>query len=403
MNNIGFKLYIIFIISWFLNLPNRIVILGDIRFDMLLFSVIVLLAIYENINRPKITSNVIHNVAIILILYVILTIPFTEWPGSVLKYGLVSFSKAVCFYYFTVIFINTEYKLKIMIATYILCQSYRVVEPLYLHMTQGYWGSAASMLGGMEVMPRLAGSPWDVLNPNGLAAVIISIMPFIISYSKLNWKMKINILLMMPLLIYALILTASRSGMIGAVMVFMYNIYISKKKYIIIPIAALSILYIYTNLTTNLQDRYLSIISSETKHSETAHGRISGSLAAAKLVLHKPIIGHGLGTSLEANANYGTIAQIPHNLFIEVGVELGTAGLAIYLWFLYVIIKEFKNKLMINTAAQEASFLSQTCNGMIPWLIILIVFSLASYGLHTPNWYLFGGLTVVISRLSKNI
>lgn len=113
----------------------------------------------------------------ILIIYAILTIPFVQWPGSVIKYGIEGFIKAVVFYYFTVTFVNSEKKLKLLVFVFIACQTFRIVKPLYLHVAEGYWGSAASM-AGWERLDRLSGAPHDIVNPNGLAFIIVSVIPF---------------------------------------------------------------------------------------------------------------------------------------------------------------------------------------------------------------------------------
>ena len=44
-------------------------------------------------------------------------------------------------------------------------------------MTNAYWGDAAH-IGGGEFLNRLSGAPSDVINPNGLAFVIIIALPF---------------------------------------------------------------------------------------------------------------------------------------------------------------------------------------------------------------------------------
>src|SRR2546430_8139392 len=65
-----------------------------------------------------------------------------------------------------------------LLVVYVATQLWRVLEPLYLHVTSGYWGSATS-LGNWESMDRLARSPYDIINPNGLGFVIIMTLPLL--------------------------------------------------------------------------------------------------------------------------------------------------------------------------------------------------------------------------------
>ncbi len=402
MNELGLVLYIIFTISWFLHLGTRIPILGIIRFDLIL---VILLIIISYINRNidnEYDKTEVDSSLIILIAYSIITLPLAEWPGSVIRYGIPNFIKAVVFYYFTIIFITNEKKLKLFIFVYLICQTYRVIEPLYLHITSGYWGSFASMEGG-EVLLRLSGGPSDTINPNGLAAVIVTIIPFYYFLSELTWKNKIILVTLLPVFIYALLLTASRSGMIGLAIILMGIIYLSKKRYLIMALTIIAFFIIFPNLSPDQQDRYLSIFQSNTKNAATAEGRLTGTLSTMKLILHKPIIGHGLGTSAEANANYGNMpmALMPHNLFIEVGIELGLIGLILFLKFMKSIIMNYLRCYKMLKIKYSKGFLMKINEAMLILLLLNIVMSFASYGLNLPGWYLFAGLSVVIMRISK--
>src|SRR5262249_35292679 len=141
---------------------------------------------------------------LILLVYSILTVPFVEWPGSVIKVGLPNFIKAIVFYYFTIAFVKTERDLKLLIVVFLAGQVFRVLEPLYLNVTQGYFGSQASMAGGTESLDRLSGGPYDVVNPNGLAFIIctaLSLLYFLMSRS--SWKLRILLLPIAALLLYA--------------------------------------------------------------------------------------------------------------------------------------------------------------------------------------------------------
>ena len=100
-------------------------------------------------------------------------------------------------------------------------------------------------------------------------------------------------------------------------------------------------------LSPDMQDRYLSIIGKGEKNAETMDERIEGTEQQFLVALHRPIFGHGLGTSPEANANFTTSGpymgwELPaHNLYLEVAQELGFVGLAIFLLFMKSIYTGF--------------------------------------------------------------
>ena len=141
MEEIGFKLYLLFMVSWFIHLASRIPFLGAIRFDLILAGLLLLITfvLITQKGGKDFATNDTEKYLTILILYVIFTIPFVRWPGSVIQYGIEGFIKEIVFYYFTVTFVNSEKKLNLLVFVFIACQSFRVVEPLYLHVTEGYW------------------------------------------------------------------------------------------------------------------------------------------------------------------------------------------------------------------------------------------------------------------------
>lgn len=397
MRDIGFKLYLLFTASWYLHLASRIPVLGTLRIDLLLALLLLAMAFIGRAGWGQRGSSDIEKILKVLIIYAIATFPLAKWPGTVLKIGLPAFIKAFVFYYFTVSFIDSERKLKILMFVYLACQTFRVLEPLYLHITEGYWGSAASMLGGAEFMMRLSGAPADVVNPNGLASIIFSIFPFLYFYAPLSWKNRVVFALLTPPLLYAMVLTGSRSGIIGLGVALIGIVYKSNKKAILIPAIAMCAVVIFLNLSPDQQDRYLSIVKSDTKHGSTAHGRITGIEDNFRLFMKRPVFGFGLGTAEEANYHYGTSNQPPHNLYMEIGIQLGLFGIILFVLFMKSTMENIvlvHNLAMLNF--DNNTFLVKTINAVQILFIIEVIFSLSSYGLFVPSWYFLGGLSAVL-------
>ena len=399
MHDKGFVLYLLFVISWFTHLPGRIPILGAIRFDLILVSILMVLALVRPKEEEHETTNVEKYLKIIII-FAIVTLPFVEWPGSVLRFGLERFVKAVVFYFFTVKFVRDTGQLKLFMAVFLGCQVFRVLEPLYLHVTTGYWGSAASM-ANWEFMSRLSGAPHDIVNPNGLAFIIVSVLPFVYYYAKLNKKIFLISLLLIPAMIWALILTASRSGFIALLAVIGLIVLKTRYKFFMAVALVLCVFVSYPFLSANTKDRYFSIVSSDTKNAATSEGRIEGVKKSFQVALRKPIVGHGLGTSKEASWNFGQSTHLAHNLYAEVAQELGFFGLFIFILYIISIFKELKNAEIQwqPEDAQELNFIQLSYCALWVFFFMNLVFSLASYGLSSYEWYLMPALIVVLGRI----
>lgn len=395
----AFTLYLLYLISFFLHIPARIAFLGLVRFDLLLVAFIAFSILSSNNGKSDglATSS---KYLFALTVYAVISLPLVEWPGSVIGGGFESFVKGVIFYFFTVSLVKDVNRLKILLIVFVVCNVIRIIEPLVLNLTTGYLGSRTH-LGYGEFAGRLSGAPSDVINPNGLAFVIASVFPFLhYLYAPKDKKTFIIYLILVPILIYTMSLTLSRSGVI-ALAIIAFGIWLkSKRKVLVIFLCSLGLVVTFFNLNDIQKDRYLSIVSSDAKQSASAEGRIEGWFSDFRVAMNRPIFGHGLGSSREANWNVAGKDQISHILWAEVWQEVGLIGLIIFILYLKSMISNFLEAgKLVKANLNSDDFLYRCVQAMQVWLLMNLLFSLASYGLKSYEWYLFGGLSVVILNL----
>ena len=120
--------------------------------------------------------------------------------------------------------------------------------------------------------------------------------------------------------------------------------------------------------------------------------------------MRRPLFGHGLGTSREANANFGGNDQPSHNLYTEVAQEIGFLGLILFVAILYTVATNLYTTLaIVRSRPQAEDYLKRLTDALQVWLALNLVFSLASYGLTSYEWYSMAGLSEVVRKLaSKN-
>jgi O-antigen ligase len=400
MSAFGFRLYLLFVCSWFLHLPARIPGLESARADLLLVGTIFALTLLmPKEAEPVATDRRTKTLLWTLVAYAALTIPLVEWPGSVARIGFPNFFKAFVFYYFTASLITTEDRLRKLLITFLGCQMFRVFEPLYLHVTEGYWGSAA-MMSGWEMMNRLAGAPNDVVNPNGLAAIVLTIVPLLHYLTAGNVKGRLIYVASMPPLLWALILTGSRSGMLGLAAIALQVWWKSRQKIMLTATVVVAVILVLPYLDANLTDRYRSIFDSNTKNATTSHDRMEGLRMNLNVAMRRPLFGYGLGTSKEANWNYGATDLPAHNLYLEALQEVGIFGTVLFIAVVGSVVMGLRR---LAHALRSATSPPPLLVHLVPGLQVLIgmnlLFSFASYGLSMYDWYLAAGLTDVIVRL----
>jgi O-antigen ligase len=405
---LAFRLYLMLIVMTLLSIPSRLPVLGMIRPTLVfvgLISFIILRARSGQERKDLSSSTRLLNT---LIIYILISVPFVAWPGSVFKHGLDVFIKAVVFFYFTVQLVDSLPRLRTFVATVFGCQVLRVLEPLFLNLTTGYWGSYADM-GDGYVLERLAGAPNDIVNPNGLAFVILTALPFLyyLIGGLRSTIMKLAVAGLLAAMLYALVLTGSRSGMVGLLVIVAAIIFRSERRAAILTVAAIAAVLLVGVMTPDMKDRYLSLTDSDTRNAATTQGRIQHMLDEVEVASRRPFVGHGLGTSQEALANEAGRYQPSHNLYLEVMIELGMIGLVIYLLFLASIfgnLREVRAAILSHGKQRDQDggnwqFYERCTGATLVLALMCLVFSIASYGLSEFYWYLIAGMSVALRNL----
>jgi hypothetical protein len=403
VNNFIFWLYIYFVIDFFLHLSERIPGYGVIRPTLVLVILLTIFLISQKDKFKGMGDDPVLKKIKWLIIYVIITLPLVTWPGSVLLNNIPVFVKAVVFFFFTALIIDTEKRLKIFLCVFITSQIFRVLEPLYMNITSGYWGDKTH-LGHGEFASRLSGAPADVVNPNGLGFVIVTIVPYLyyLAWQSPSKLLKLFSLGVSPLLMYALVLTMSRGAFVALLVVLWMIFKDSRHKFFLIIVLIVSLVGVWSNLSDDHKDRYLSLVSSSAQQSGSVEGRWRGMINEFGVALERPLIGHGLGTSKEAKTHAGVGWLISHNLYIEVLIELGFVGFVIFFLFLKSIYNKYKENLAaikLYHSSDESAFICRlnTAFNAVFWMYA--VYSINYFGLSTYYWYLFAGLTIAFSRI----
>lgn len=394
-----FFMFILYQLEFFLHASARIPGLGIIRPNLLLFVIIAVLLILQRERVSYRFNQPILKAFSAFLLMLLFTLPFVKYPGSVVKENVALFMKAIVFLYFSALVLDSEKRLKISLFVFIGCQVARVLEPLYLNVTSGYWGSS-TYLGGSEFANRLSGAPSDVINPNELGFVIATVIPFL-HYFLLprSFWIKIIYFCLLALLLYALILTMSRGAFLALLVVGWFVFKDSKNKVLFVSFGVMVVIAALGVMNDNQKERYLSLFSSETKQSATAEGRMTGMVNEFKLGFERPIFGFGLGTTAEAKFNTWGRSKASHNMYGEILIETGLVGLCFFLRFVWTIRKELKIGLnMANSHDQFYKTLFKILN-IVFWMFA--VYSINYWGLSQYYWYNLAGLVIAASFLMR--
>lgn len=408
MSNGIFWLYIYFLLDFFLHFSARVPAYGVIR-PTLLLVLIIAAALFANKEKLKgYASDPISQALIALFIYVLVSLPLVEWPGSVIKNNLGDFVKAVVFFFFTSMILDSERRLRIFLIVYVGCQVFRVLEPLYMHLTSGYWGSY-TYIGGGDFAGRLAGSPYDVINPNELGFVIVTAIPYmhyLLFTSSFKWKLLYVCLL--PALLYAMILSMSRGALLAFMVIAGMVFLKSRYKMGLIVLAVVMLMAAIAVMSPLQKERYFGLFgfAGEGKtSSKTLEGRKELIIDEFLLGLDRPIVGHGLGTTPEAKTHKWGKRQASHNMYGELLIEIGLIGAFFFVRYMVRIYQGVKHNQRLMNDPERADlpdFYKNLNTTLICVFWMFVVYSLNYWGLSQYYWYLFGGLILAFSRLVQS-
>lgn len=403
----GYFLFMIYTVSFFFRLPERFSVLGALRFDFILGSVLLAFSFFRIFSQKQNRNGgepLATWMLAAIIGYIILTLPFVEWPGTVLRLGLIDFLKSAVFYIFAIAFIKDQKQLKNYVFLYFASLLFIVLEPLYLYLSQGRLGYVDYSMGEVG-FSRLSGATNKVGgNPNGLASVIAISIPFIFFYYKYYTSRFFKLLLvsLVPVLLYALVLTGSRSGLLATITAVIVCALKSKAKVLNIIIILLIAIGILTQLGGIHKQRYETLVDKNIEGRGGVDGRVEHIRRGLSIFADRPIVGYGIGTYKEANYNVNGEDLVSHNFYIGVLVELGIIGFILYFLFITGI---FKNIYRIKKAhlarPPEDRYLAVLADLLESILITQLVFSIFAGGPSYYIWFLLAGVTIVALKFTN--
>ena len=400
VSNFTFAVYILFIFEFFMHLSARFSVIGIMRPTVIFFILLSLLLISQTAKFKDREKSSIFSAINILIIYLIVSLPLVEYPGSVIRVNLIVFIKAIVFFYFTALVVDTEKRLITTIKVFVGTQLFRIFEPLFLHITTGYWGDK-TYSGGGEFAGRLGGAPSDVINANELGFVIVTVIPFLhyLLMPRGFFSKILYFALLIPML-YALMLTMSRGSFLASLIIG-WMIFKESKHKLIILIAVIGLTVAAWGQMDGFQkDRYLSLVGASEKNNKTTEGRLNGIIKEFQLGFNRPIVGHGVGTTPEMKYHKLGRRQASHNMYGELLIEIGLLGFIFFLRYILSIKKElFKFKETLTSKDEKESYYGRLSKVFTAVFFMYAFYSLNYWGLSQYYWYLFGGLVLATVRL----
>jgi hypothetical protein len=307
-------------------------------------------------------------------LFAAVMVPFSAWPGGAFVFWENELTPLLIFYFVIAGCATNVDECMSLVKAMCLCGFFLCFEIIFLCTP-----SVSRGLTGTHALDR-----------NDLALTLVYIFPFVLTVLQTGRKFeRVWALCLAALLFGSIVRTGSRGGVIGLFFVVLASTFLHGakrwKKVLVISLCIGSIFFFSKNLTTRFEAVWNG---TDYNYSE---GRIKVWEEGAGLFVSHLITGVGAGQFGTASGmTYGPASwRAPHDVLLEIGVELGIPGLILFIVIVYSVWENTRKGLaaisaqrntrmkvlLLNTRISllgflvSGLFLSQAYSPLVPFLL----------------------------------
>lgn len=303
--------------------------------------------------------------------------------------------KLAIFYVMVVASINDAGDLKRMLWAFILIVGWTSYDPIsnFLH------GVVSTHAYGTVATGRFGAAAGHV----GLANTLNQGIPltYYFTFCSKDPKAKIILYAILGLAIVAIVLSKSRGGFVGLLVIVMGVTYLSKEKGKTIAIS-IPLLVIVAVLTGQEYLTRMSTISDGIHGSRSAGDRYMGLLNGISMMIKRPLLGVGIGCYAEARLQYFRYYFYAHNLYGELFGELGLASAAWFFWIYALFRKSRELKQRVDGDPNSQQLLYYVLCGVQLGLFVRLVLGNFSHCAFIWFWFLMAALVIAIENILVN-
>jgi O-antigen ligase len=363
---------------------------------------IALLSLFVNKQKPLVTPVVTKR----LLWFwgaMFLSVPFAFWPGGAFEFTI-NFGKTILYHYLVINTVTTWKRFHAIVVVFVALIGWIALGSLWAYANGSF--DANALRNGLE---RAQGLTTSNGNPNALAMTMVSALPIIaiVFASGKAWERMLALLVVLAALI-STVLTGSRTGVTTLVALVLVFVVTRKKGLFYVPVILVVALIGWQFVPQMYKNRYMEItgIVEGQKVDESFEARRLTRQAGLAMFLDNPVTGVGAGQFGVANGTHywpGKGPKLwlnPHNLYLQLGAELGIIGIVAWIWFataffqeVFAVKREFKGRAYPALA------------GLFPYACLFCLFTLflsgwSGHNLYRNLWYQLSALIAVLHRIS---
>ena len=339
-------------------------------------------------------------IAALLLVWAVVTIPFSYWPGGSINLLTELYLKTLAIFLLIVNVVSTVRRLRIVAWALTLMS-----VPLALQAVENFSGGVYVRGGVDQAVKRIVGYEAGLTqNPNDLALMLNLIMPLAVALfltTHAPWA-RIGLFGIVALQVVAIVATFSRAGFLTLAVVLISALASSGRSdrhwaWTVLIVAIVCVPLLPTAYVSHL----FTITDIDTDPTGSAQDRWAQQVAAVHYLIAHPLIGAGLGQNILAmNEVVGPAWLVVHNAYLQYAIDLGLPGLVLFVLLFVASVRSAGRAARVAAARSDGRELSVLANGIRTSLLALAVAAFFSPVAYHAHFYYLAGLAVAARAMA---
>jgi O-antigen ligase len=373
--------------------------IGSLHVERIMVIVVFISAIMRNkLQVPPISRRMLAFWAAMFI-----AVPLAFWPGGAFSKSL-DFGRIVLYHFLVLNLITSVDRFRTFLRVYVCLIGWVALTTLWGYAHGSF--DANALRNGLERAQGLTSSGGD---PNSLGVTLVSALPLMLLVAfKGKGTERLLAFAFSGIAVTAVVLTGSRTAIFTSAILILAFIATQRHRFmyvlVLIPVLAL----IWTLMPQQYKDRYVaaSDVATGNAQDESYLNRIRAWKAGGNMFLNNPLTGVGPGQFPNASGSEFWQGRVklwlqPHNLYVQLGAELGLVGIVTWLLFITSVLKTNLSLRKVLASQPELPavfrFFPQAC---LFSLLALLVSGYSGHLLYRNTWFELAALTAACQLIS---
>ena len=409
----AFSLYVL---VWFLEFGQRVALFGALRLEFLLGMVLTAAALISIVLRVEPNHSRLTKFICAYFLFLVIHLPLSQHFSQSWDAFFNWIVKFSCMALFTYAFVRSPRTLRIFMAMLILV-FLKIGQEAFLGKITG------SMVWENQGIMRLYGTPGSRFgHPNSLSGIGVTMVPFLyylIPVVQKKWR--ILLLVLVVFAINIIVFTGSRTGYLATIAVSCFFWLRSTKKFRFMVVMLLIASAGIPAIPPQYESRFMSAFVGKEAEGHSKEARMELATDAWGLFVANP---QGLGIyafRFAREEQLGKEQYDPHNLYLQVLVDLGVVGTVAFGLLVFAVWRELRSteldlasselklRALVKRTAHptqrlvrhlaDVRFMRAVASAYLAFIFTRLVLGVFGHDLYEIYWWLASGTCIAIVNM----